>query len=181
MENVMKKESNVVAIAAWINVNAKVRPVSVLMEQKGGTASLIGFMNGSKGRRTAVVSFSKEVAKEIGIDADNLMEGYENAAQINIDLFETIGIANRIRLVETTDEAHALENYFRPKTFGADGDQLVTPDGEPIYFKYEWVETRQDGSSDDVTLAYIPQAEMNKIGNLKETAFVPAENKAEVF
>jgi len=174
------KESNVVAIAAWINTNAKSRPVSVLMEQKGGTSNLISFMNGNKNRRTVVVSFSEEVAKEIGINVDNLTESRDTAAEISIDMFEATGIANRIRVVETTDEKYALENYFRPKTFGAGGRQLLTPDGEAIFFKAEWVEVTQDGSSDDVRLAYIPQKQMDATPELKENT-VKASQTAEVF
>jgi hypothetical protein len=176
------KESNVVAIAAWINTNAKSRPVSVLMEQKGGTSNLISFMNGNKNRRTVVVSFSEEVAKEIGIDVNNLTESRDTAAEISIDMFKALDekIPNRIRVVETTDEKYALENYFRPKTFGAGGRQLLTPDGEAIFFKAEWVEVMKDGSSDDVRLAYIPQKQMDATPELKENA-VKAVQTAEVF
>jgi hypothetical protein len=173
---------NVIAVAAWINANAKVRPVSVMMEQKGGNSSLISFMNGNKNRRTVVVSFSEEVASQIGINVDTLKEGYENHIKINIDMFEATGIANRIRLVETTDEAFATENYFRPKKAGVNGSQMLTPDGEPIYFKYEWIEARKDGSSDDVTLAYIPVKDMAIDSMLKEASVSSLKQAAsEVF
>jgi len=157
----INNENPVIAIAAWINTKATVRPVSVMMEQKGVSTSLIGFMNGNKNRRTVVVSFSEEVAGLIGIDVESLSAGYENATELNINMFEATKIPNRIRLVETTDEVFALENYFRPKTAGANGPQLITPDGELIYHKYEWTEVRNDGSSDDETKAYIPVKNMN--------------------
>jgi hypothetical protein len=176
----INNENPVIAIAAWINSNAKTRPVSVMMEQKGTATSLIGFMNGNKNRRTVVVSFSEEVASVIGIDVKSLSVGYDNATELNINMFEATKIPNRIRLVETTDEVFALENYFRAKTAGADGPQLVTPDGELIYHKYEWVEVRADGSSNDETKAYIPVKDMKlddvslaENGNVK-----PASEKA---
>jgi hypothetical protein len=57
---------------------------------------------------------------------------------------------------------------------------LVTPDGELIYHKYEWVEVRADGSSNDETKAYIPVKDMKlddvslaENGNVK-----PASEKA---
>lgn len=176
----IKNENSVIAVSAWINSNAKSRPVSVMMEQKGTATSLIGFMNGSKNRRTVVVSFSEDIASVIGIDVKSLSVGYENATELNINMFEATKIPNRIRLIETTDETFALENYFRPKTAGANGPQLVTPDGELIYHKYEWVEVRNDGSSNDETKAYIPVKNMNLDNvSLAENGTVePASEKA---
>jgi len=157
----IKNENPVIAIAAWINPNATVRPVSVMMEQKGEPANLISFMLGQKNRRVTTVSFTEDVAEAIGIDVNSLGEGYDNASEININLSEILPFPVRIRVIESTDEVWAKENYASIKKAGKDGPQLITPDGELIYHKYELTEVRNDGSSDDETKAYIPVKNMN--------------------
>jgi|GEM_PF-6127093 len=158
----IKNENPVIAIAAWINPNATVRPVSVMMEQKGEPTNLIGFMMGQKNRRTVNVSFTKDVAKSIGIDVDSLKEGYDNVTPININLSEALPFAVRIRIVETTDEVWAKENYAFPKKSGKEGVELVTADGEMIYRKLEFVEVKNDGSSDDQLVAHISLKDMSQ-------------------
>lgn len=169
----MKNENPVIAIAAWINSNATVRPVSVMMEQKGEAANLISFMLGQKNRRVTTVSFTEDVAKAIGIDVTNLKTGYENASEININLSEILPFPVRIRVIESTDEVWAKENYASIKKSGKDGVELVTADGENIYRKQEFVEVKTDGSSDDVFVAHVPLKDMG----LDNTTTVKAEIK----
>lgn len=170
----IKNENPVIAIAAWINPNATTRPISVMMEQKGEAANLIGFMMGQKNRRVVTVSFTEDVAKSIGIDTANLKEGYENVTPININLSEILPFPVRIRIVESTDEAWAKENYASIKKSGKDGVELVTADGENIYRKQEFVQVTNDGNSDDILVAHIPLKDMT--ADLKESATPVAAN-----
>lgn len=175
----IKNENPVIAIAAWINPNATVRPVSVMMEQKGEPTNLIGFMMGQKNRRTVNVSFTEDVAKSIGIDVKNLGTGYDNVTPISINLSEVLPFPVRIRIMETTDEVWAKENYAFPKKSGKDGVELVTADGEVIYRKLEFVEVKADGSSDDMLVAHIPLKDMSH--DIREALSLNTESTKAVF
>ena len=168
----IKNENPVVAIAAWINPNASQRPISVMMEQKGEPTNLIGFMMGQKNRRVTTVSFTEEVASAIGVDVKSLSEGYDNATPISINLSEVLPFPVRIRIIESTDEKWAKENYASIKKSGKDGIELVTADGENIYRKQEFVQVMEDGSSNDILVAHIPVREMSS--DLKETKVAEA-------
>lgn len=168
----VQNENPVVAIAAWRNSNASVRPVSILMEQKSESTSLIGFMMGQKNRRIVTVSFTEEVAQSLGVDVANLKEGYENATTLNINLSEVLPFPVRIRVVESTDANWAKENYASIKKAGKDGVELVTADGENIYRKQEFVQVTDDGSSNDVLVAHVPLKSMET--SLKEAPAVQA-------
>lgn len=176
----MKNENPVIAIAAWINPNATVRPVSVMMEQKGEAANLISFMLGQKNRRVTTVSFTEDVAKAIGIDVANLEAGYDNASEININISEILPFPVRIRVVESTDEVWAKENYASIKKSGKDGVELVTADGENIFRKQEFVEVKADGSSDDVFVAHVPLKDMG-LDNTTTVKDVIKENNTETL
>lgn len=175
----INNENPVIAIAAWINPNATVRPVTVMLEQKGEPTNLIGFMMGQKNRRTVNVSFTKDVAASIGIDVKSLGEGYENVTPISINLSEVLPFPVRIRVFETTDEAWAKENYAFAKKSGKDGVELVTVDGEVIYRKLEFVEVKADGSSDDKLVAHIPLKDMSQ--DIKEALSINVESTKSVF
>lgn len=164
----IKNENPVIAIAAWRNPNATTRPISVMMEQKGEPANLIGFMLGQKNRRVVTVSFTEDVAKSIGIDISNLGEGYDKVTPININLTEILPFPVRIRIIESTDKDWAEKNYASVKKSGKDGVELVTADGALIYRKQEFVQVTDDGSSDDIMVAHIPLKEMGI--ELKENA-----------
>lgn len=164
----MKKENPVIAIAAWLNPNANSRPVSLMLEQVTGANNLIGFMMGQTGRRVVTVSFSEDVAKSVGINVNSLKEGYENATPININFSEILPFPVRIRIVESTDENWARENYASIKKAGKDGVELVTADGENIYRKMEFVQIAADGSTNDILVPHVPVKEMNM--DIKENA-----------
>jgi hypothetical protein len=163
-----KTENPVIAIGAWINPNASLRPVSVMMEQKGEPTNLIGFMMGQKNRRVVTVSFTEDVAKAIGIEVDELGTSYDNVTPININMSAILPFPVRIRIIESTDKAWAEENYATIKKAGKDGAELVTPDGANIYRKQEFVQVMDDGSTDDVLVSHIPVKEMGI--DLKESA-----------
>lgn len=175
----INNENPVIAIAAWINPNAKMRPVTVMVEQKGEPTNLIGFMMGQKNRRTVNVSFTKDVAASIGIDVKSLGEGYENVTPISINLSEILPFPVRIRIVESTDEVWAKQNFAYAKKSGRDGVELVTADGELIYRKLEFVEAKTDGSSDDILVAHIPLKDMSF--DIKEALSTSIESTKEVF
>lgn len=172
----MKNENSVIAVSAWINANATSRPVSVMLEQVTGANNLIGFMMGQTGRRVATVSFSEDVAKSIGINVEKLEVGYENATSINVNLSEILPFPVRIRIVESTDQNWAKENYASIKRAGKDGVELVTADGENIYRKMEFVQVAADGSTNDILVPHVPVKEMNM--DIKENAVQTAN---EVF
>ena len=175
MTNTTNTQHPVVAIGAWINPNATLRPVSVMMEQKGEPTNLIGFMLGQKNRRVVTVSFTEEVANAIGINVDDLGNGYENVTPININMSAILPFPVKIRIVESTDAKWAEENYASIKKAGKDGAELVTADGENIYRKQEFVQVAEDGSSDDILVSHIPVKDMNI--DLKEST-VKATGKA---
>jgi len=175
----MKSENPVFAIGAWINPNAKSRPVSIMLEQKGEATNLIGFMMGQRNRKVATVSFSEDVASSIGINVSELQEGYDNVTPINFNMSEIMPFETRLKIVESTDESWAKENYAQPKLAGKDGVQLVTSDGEVIYRKVEWVQVTEDGTSDDILVAHIPVKEMG--AGIKENAELSTQPAKEVF
>jgi hypothetical protein len=176
----MKNENSVIAISAWINPNASVRPVSVMMEQKSEAANLISFMMGQKNRRVTTVSFTEDVAKAIGIDVKSLEVGYDNASEVNINLSEILPFPVRIRVIESTDEVWARENYASIKKSGKDGVELVTSDGENIFRKQEFVQVATDGSSDDVFVAHVPLKDMG-LDNTTTVTDEIKENKTEAL
>lgn len=175
----IKNENPVIAIAAWINPNAKMRPVTLMLEQKGEPTNLIGFMMGQKNRRTVNVSFTKDVAKSLGIDVNKLGQGYENVTPISINLSEVLPFPVRIRIMESTDEIWAKQNFAFAKKSGKDGVELVTADGELIYRKLELVEVKADGSSDDKLVAHIPLKDMSQ--DIKEALSINVESTKSVF
>lgn len=175
----IKNENPVTAIAAWINPNGFVRPVSVMLEQKGEATNLIGFMMGQKNRKTVNISFTEDVAKSIGIDVKNLGTGYENVTPISINLSEVLPFPVRIRIIESTDSAWAKENYAFPKKSGKNGMELMTAEGEIIYRKLEFVEVKADGSSDDKLVAHIPLKDMSQ--DIKEALSINVESPKAVF
>ena len=176
----MKNENSVIAISAWINPNASSRPVSLMLEQVTGANNLIGFMMGQTGRRVVTVSFSEDVAKSIGIDSSKLEQGYENASEININLSKILPFPVRIRVIESTDEVWARENYASIKKSGKDGVELVTSDGENIFRKQEFVQVATDGSSDDVFVAHVPLKDMG-LDNTTTVTDEIKENKTEAL
>lgn len=170
----INKENSVIAIAAWINANATSRPVSIMLEQVTGANNLIGFMMGQTGRRVATVSFSEDVAKSIGINVEKLEVGYENATSINVNFSKILPFPVRIRIVESTDQNWAKENYASIKRAGKEGVELVTADGENIYRKMEFVQIAADGSTNDILVPHVPVKEMNM--DIKENAVQTANS-----
>jgi hypothetical protein len=113
----MKSENPVFAIGAWINPNAKSRPVSIMLEQKGEATNLIGFMMGQRNRKVATVSFSEDVASSIGINVSELQEGYDNVTPINFNMSEIISCIKGNKVERYNNLNIMMKKYIHSKLF----------------------------------------------------------------
>lgn len=172
-----KNENPVFAIAAWRNPNATKHPLSIMFAQSFDYSSFLSFKLGRSSRRVVTDNFPAEVAAKFGLNFDDLGEGYDNATKINIDFNELSNLDMRIQALETVDETFAKKEYYQPKTFGTDGGQMVTPEGEPIFHKY----ALSEGGADQ-TLVYMPKSEYDARLEVKPASEpVKAGKTKEVF